>query len=65
MGQANGVYAVIPARWSSSRFAGKPLAFIAGKPMIQWVYERTRQVEKLDQVIVATDDERIYKKWKK
>ncbi|OGB98766.1 hypothetical protein A2V82_17170 [candidate division KSB1 bacterium RBG_16_48_16] len=60
MGEANGIYAVIPARWASSRFPGKPLALIAGKPMIQWVYERTRRAKTLDQVIVGTDDERIY-----
>ena len=53
------VVAIIPARWASSRFPGKPLALIAGKPMIQWVYERTRQAETLTDIIVATDDDRI------
>jgi len=53
------VAAIIPARWASSRFPGKPLAPIAGKPMIQWVYERTRQSKSVSDVIVATDDERI------
>ncbi len=50
---------IIPARWDSSRFPGKPLAEIAGKPMIQWVYERAQRAALLSQVIVATDDERI------
>jgi len=52
------VTAVIPARYASTRFPGKPLADIHGKPMIQWVYERTRQ-SSVHRVIVATDDERI------
>lgn len=54
------VIAVIPARYGSSRFPGKPLALIQGKPMIQWVYERVRRVTSFDDVIVATDDTRIY-----
>jgi 3-deoxy-manno-octulosonate cytidylyltransferase (CMP-KDO synthetase) len=49
--------AIIPARYSSSRFPGKPLADIMGKPMIQRVYEQASQV--FDHIIVATDDERI------
>lgn len=49
---------IIPARYASSRFPGKPLADIAGKPMIQRVYEQAKKV--LDIVLVATDDERIY-----
>lgn len=53
------VTAVIPARYASSRFPGKPLAEIHGKPMIQWVYERTAQSQTVARVIVATDDERI------
>ena len=53
------VIAVIPARWASSRFPGKPLATISGKPMIQWVYERTCKTGLLDLVVVATDDTRI------
>jgi len=53
------IVAIIPARWGSSRFPGKPLAPIAGKPMIQWVVERTRLATKLADVFVATDDERI------
>lgn len=54
-----GVTAIIPARWRSSRFEGKPLALIAGKPMIQHVVERAMQVPLLSRVVVATDDERI------
>lgn len=50
---------VIPARYGSTRFPGKPLADIGGKPMIQHVYERTADTTELDDVIVATDDERI------
>jgi 3-deoxy-manno-octulosonate cytidylyltransferase (CMP-KDO synthetase) len=50
---------IIPARYASSRFPGKPLALIAGKPMIQWVYERARRAEGFDHLIVATDDARI------
>jgi 3-deoxy-manno-octulosonate cytidylyltransferase (CMP-KDO synthetase) len=50
---------VIPARFGSTRFPGKPLALIAGKPMIQWVYEQVSQSKVLSQVLVATDDERI------
>jgi 3-deoxy-manno-octulosonate cytidylyltransferase (CMP-KDO synthetase) len=51
--------AIIPARFGSSRFPGKPLALILGKPLIQWVYERALQVKDLDGVWVATDDGRI------
>jgi len=53
------VVAIIPARYHSNRFEGKPLARICGKPMIQHVYERARQVDMLSRVAVATDDERI------
>lgn len=49
---------VIPARWGSTRFPGKSLAPLCGKPMIQWVYERTAQAG-LDRLVVATDDDRI------
>ena len=51
--------AVIPARYASSRFPGKPLAFICEKPMIQWVYETVCNVPEITKTIVATDDERI------
>lgn len=50
---------IIPARWGATRFPGKPLALIAGKPLIQHVWERTCLSKKLDRVIVATDDMRI------
>ena len=50
---------ILPSRWGSTRFPGKPLHLIAGKPLIQHVWERCQQCEKLDEVIVATDDERI------
>jgi 3-deoxy-manno-octulosonate cytidylyltransferase (CMP-KDO synthetase) len=50
---------VIPARYASSRFPGKPLAMIAGRPMIQHVYERACQARLVDMVVVATDDQRI------
>ncbi|MCF7849914.1 MAG: 3-deoxy-manno-octulosonate cytidylyltransferase [Kiritimatiellales bacterium] len=50
---------VIPARWGSTRFPGKSLAMIAGKPMIQWVVERVMQAQMPEAVIVATDDGRI------
>jgi len=53
------VTAIIPARYASTRFPGKPLADILGKPMIQWVYERTARSQNVNRVIVATDDERI------
>ncbi|WP_225790925.1 3-deoxy-manno-octulosonate cytidylyltransferase [Pseudomonas sp. Marseille-P8916] len=50
---------VIPARYGSTRLPGKPLADIAGKPMVQHVYERALQVTNADVVIIATDDERV------
>jgi 3-deoxy-manno-octulosonate cytidylyltransferase (CMP-KDO synthetase) len=50
---------IIPARWQATRLPGKPLAEIAGRPMIQHVYERAREAASLTEVIVATDDERI------
>ena len=49
---------IIPARYASTRFPGKPLADLGGKPMIQRVYEQAKKA--LDDVVVATDDERIY-----
>lgn len=51
------ILGIIPARYASTRFPGKPLAEILGKPMIQWVYERTAMV--FENVYVATDDDRI------
>jgi len=53
------VVALIPARYGSTRFPGKPLALLRGKPMIQHVYEHTRRVHGLARVLVATDDDRI------
>jgi 3-deoxy-manno-octulosonate cytidylyltransferase (CMP-KDO synthetase) len=53
------VAAFIPARFGSTRLDGKPLADIGGKPMIQWVYERAMASRLVDDVVVATDDERV------
>ena len=50
---------IIPARWASTRFPGKPLHLIAGKPLLQRVWERCRQARRLNSVIIATDDMRI------
>ena len=50
---------VIPARWGSTRFPGKPLAEIAGEPMVVRVWKRVRQVAGFDRVVVATEDERV------
>jgi 3-deoxy-manno-octulosonate cytidylyltransferase (CMP-KDO synthetase) len=52
---------IIPARYQSSRFPGKALAPILGKPMIQWVYEGASQARLIDRIIIATEDERILK----
>lgn len=52
--------AVIPARWASSRFPGKPLALIDGKPMIVHVIDRARVARSIQTVVVATDDDRIF-----
>lgn len=54
------VVGVIPARFCSSRFEGKVLVDIGGKPMIQHVWEKAKQAKLLDDLIVACDDERIY-----
>src|SRR3954452_21966873 len=51
---------IIPARFGSTRFPGKPLVLIAGKPLIQHVVERCQEAKKLAEVIVATDDTRIW-----
>ena len=53
------VIGIIPARYSSSRFPGKPLADILGKSMIQRVYEQCKKCTTLDDIIVGTDDETI------
>lgn len=55
------VVGIIPARYGSTRLPGKPLKDILGHPMIWWVYQRICTVQKLDEVYVATDDERIEK----
>lgn len=54
------IIAIIPARYQSSRFEGKPLAEICGKLMIERVYLQAKQVTEFDEVYVATDDDRIY-----
>lgn len=53
------VLGVIPARYSAQRFPGKPLAMLWGKPMLQHVWERARAVQGIDELVIATDDERI------
>ena len=55
------ILAVIPARYASTRFPGKPLVDIQGKPMIQRVYESVKKSELFAEIVVATDDERIVK----
>ncbi|MBN1805782.1 MAG: 3-deoxy-manno-octulosonate cytidylyltransferase [Sedimentisphaerales bacterium] len=57
--KVGGIVGVIPARYGSSRFEGKVLADIKGKPMIQWVYERANQSRTLDELFVAVDDSRV------
>ena len=52
-------YALIPSRFGSSRFPGKPLAMLAGKPLVAWVVEAVGRARTPDEVLVATDDERI------
>ena len=54
------VVAIVPSRYASSRFPGKPLAMIGGKSMVQRVYERVSKVKSIQQTIVATDDKRIF-----
>ena len=53
------IVGIVPARYASTRFPGKPLALIAGKPLIQYVVERCKKAKSLGEVIVATDDTRI------
>ena len=55
------ILGVIPARFASSRFPGKALALLAGKPLLQHVYERASQARYLSKLIIATDDDRIAK----
>jgi 3-deoxy-manno-octulosonate cytidylyltransferase (CMP-KDO synthetase) len=54
------IIGIIPARYASTRFPGKPLALIAGKPLVQHVVERCQMAKSLSEVIVATDDTRIW-----
>lgn len=53
------IYGIIPSRFGSSRFPGKPLAVLAGKPLVAWVVEAVKKAKSIDEVLVATDDERI------
>lgn len=55
------IVAVIPARYESSRFPGKPLADICGKPMVWWVYQEALKVREISKVIVATESDKIEK----
>jgi 3-deoxy-manno-octulosonate cytidylyltransferase (CMP-KDO synthetase) len=55
------ILAVIPARWDSKRFPGKVLAEINGKTLLQWVYEGASRVKVFDEILIATDDERIHR----
>ena len=57
--EPSSVLGVIPARWGSTRFPGKPLHLIAGKPLVQHVWDRCRECRQLARLTVATDDERI------
>src|ERR1017187_5401808 len=59
------IIGIIPARFASTRFPGKPLALIAGKPLIQRVVEQCQQAKALSEIVVATDDERIFSAAKK
>ena len=61
MSNARQAVAIIPARYASSRFPGKALADIAGKPMIQHTYERVQEATRVSRILVATDDDRIAK----
>ena len=59
------IIGIIPARFASTRFPGKPLALIAGKPLIQRVVEQCQKAKSLAEIVVATDDERIFNAAKK
>jgi 3-deoxy-manno-octulosonate cytidylyltransferase (CMP-KDO synthetase) len=54
------VICVIPARYGSTRFPGKPLAPVLGKPLVRWVWEKARLADVFDEIIIATDDRRIF-----
>jgi 3-deoxy-manno-octulosonate cytidylyltransferase (CMP-KDO synthetase) len=53
------ILGIIPARWGATRFPGKPLVLIAGKPLVQRVWEQARKARRLDAVLIATEDDRI------
>ena len=53
------IYGIIPSRFGSSRFPGKPIHVMAGKPLVAWVVEAVKRAQRLDDVVVATDDARI------
>ena len=53
------IVGIVPARWGSTRFPGKPLRLIAGKPLLRHVWDQCRRAKALDSVIIATDDMRI------
>ena len=53
------IVGVIPSRWGSTRFPGKSLAPVGGKPLLAWVVARTKLAKRLDEILVATDDDRI------
>src|SRR6186997_1885629 len=53
------IVGIIPARWGSTRFPGKPLHPIAGKPLLQHVWERSQRAKGIEEVVIATDDMRI------
>src|SRR5207253_11508534 len=57
--KADAAIAIIPARFDSTRFPGKPLAEIEGKPLIEHVYRRVEQASLISKIVVATDDRRI------
>ena len=59
------ITAIIPARYGSTRFPAKVLAEIRGKPMVQWVYEKATRAKLVDEVLVATDDQRVAEAVKK
>ena len=59
MSTSSRILVAIPARWGSTRFPGKALHHIAGKPLVQHVWERCQQCKAVDDVIIATDDDRI------
>jgi 3-deoxy-manno-octulosonate cytidylyltransferase (CMP-KDO synthetase) len=54
------IVVIVPSRYGSTRFAGKPLALIAGKRMLEWVYESAKKAKQVEDVVVATDDQRIF-----